>query len=151
MTQFRCYTLFDVKDTGITNRKPPADLDPERLTEWNNNRKRQINLDTILQIISLRSQPENVSSVNTDTIDFKTFKKFGFLYENEDHQKCAVFDFTVSHKNVFDDGIQPLGHLYDDCNEVPMLITGFEWEKLPNFLDTTPELRNIYFEVLENG
>jgi hypothetical protein len=31
-----------------------------------------------------------------------------------------------------------------------MIKIGSEWEKLPNFLDVTPELRNIYFEVLND-
>jgi len=41
-----------------------------------------------------------------------------------------------------------LGGLYSDCEGVPMIKVGTEWDKLPNFLDTSPELRNIYFEVI---
>jgi hypothetical protein len=29
-----------------------------------------------------------------------------------------------------------------------MIKVGTEWDKLPSFLDTSPELRNIYFEVI---
>jgi hypothetical protein len=32
-----------------------------------------------------------------------------------------------------------------------MIQVGNEFNKLPTFLDVTPELRNIYFEVIENG
>jgi len=32
-----------------------------------------------------------------------------------------------------------------------MVKTGREWNKLPDFLDTSPELKNIYFEVLSDG
>jgi hypothetical protein len=31
-----------------------------------------------------------------------------------------------------------------------MIKVGTEFEKLPNFLDTTPELKNIYFEVIND-
>ena len=60
------------------------------------------------------------------------------------------FTFTISFNNVYNDGIKELGHLYDDCHGVPMLKTGVEWKKLPLFLDSSPELRNIYFEVLND-
>lgn len=150
MTVIRCYTLFDIKDTGISNRKPPADLDVKLLEEWNKNRNRQVNLDTILQIVSLRSQPENVTTVSSKIIDFKDFQNFGFLYKDEEPQKVSFFNFSISHKNVFDNGLDPLGHLFDDCDEVPMIRMETDWVKLPNFLDTTPELKNIHFEVLEN-
>lgn len=150
MTVIRCYTLFDIKDTGISNRRPPADLDPTKVEEWNKNRNRQVNLDTILQIVSLRSQPENITTVYSKIIDFNEFNNFGFLFREEEPQQISFFDFSVNHKNVFDNGLDPLGHLFEDCAEVPMIKIGTEWDKLPNFLDTSPELKNIHFEVLEN-
>ena len=52
--------------------------------------------------------------------------------------------------SVFDDGVRGLGYLYEDCDNVPMIRCGTEWDKLPEFLDTSPELRNIYFEVMLN-
>ena len=51
---------------------------------------------------------------------------------------------------VFDNGIDELGLLFEDCDGVPMIKQGTEWEKLSTFLDTSPELKNIYFEVLSN-
>jgi hypothetical protein len=151
MTRIRCYTLFDIKYTGVFNRKAPLEYDVEQIAEWNKTRNQQVNLDTILQIISLRGQPENISEVTNIDIDFASFKNFGFLYQNEEPQKCSVFDFSVNHKSVFNNGSDDLGYLYEDCDEVPMLKIGSEWEKLPNFLDTSPELKNIYFEVIEDG
>ena len=51
-----CYTLFDITQTGVLNRsKPAVDMDPE---VWIYKRNTQCNFDTILQVISLRSQPE---------------------------------------------------------------------------------------------
>lgn len=151
MFAIRCYTLFDITNTGIFSRKAPSDLDSEKLSSWQKNRNRQVNLDTLLQVISLRSQPENITTVTKFKINFKEFQKFGFMYETEDDTECYSFDFSVNHKNVFDDGISNLGYLFDDCSGVPMLKVGTEWEKLPTFLDTSPELRNVYFEVISNG
>lgn len=146
----RCHTLFDITNTGILNRRPPSFLEGEKLTEWNENKKRQCNFDTVLQVISLRSQPENITSPYTSKITFEEFDKFGFLFEVSDDQPITkwAFEFTVNYHGVFNDGITELGALYSDCDSVPMINGLGEWGKLPNFLDVSPELRNIYFEVL---
>lgn len=128
-------------------RKPPAGVDIEK---WQFSRNTQCNFDTVLQVISLRSQPEDMTDPVQTTVDFNEFEKFGFLFENEEDQNMWTFDFTINHSQVFDDGITELGLLHDDCSSVPMIKVGTEWNKLPNFLDTTPELRNIYFEVIQS-
>ena len=60
---------------------------------------------------------------------------------------CWKFTFEISHPSVFNDGITELGALYNDCDGVPMIRCNTEWEKLPTFLDGSPELRNIYFTI----
>jgi hypothetical protein len=145
--RIRCYTLFDITRTGVVNRKAPLNGSPEKTLEWERNRNTQCNLDTIIQIISLRSQPENISSpikIN------EKFKDFGFMYEDEEINYHWEFEFDILRQSVFDDGINPIGYLISDCDNVPMLLVGTEWPKLINFLDITPELRNIYFEVISN-
>jgi hypothetical protein len=127
-----------------------VNIDEVQLATWQLNRNRQVNFDTLLQVINLRSQPEDTSTVITEKINFKEFSKFGFLFEGEEDQAMFSFTFSINHKNVFDDGITNLGALYSDCDGVPMIKIGTEWDKLPNFLDTSPELSNIYFEVLED-
>jgi len=150
--KFRCHTLFDITNTGIFNRRPPSSLDETKLVLWNNNKKRQCNLDTVLQIISMRSQPENITSPQVNHTTFSNFEKFGFLLDIQEDSEIPIwsFEFTVNYKSVFDDGINELGALYSDCDSVPMLIGLGEWSKVPNFLDSSPELRNIYFEVLND-
>ncbi len=149
-TIIRCHTLFDITSTGIGSRKTPINIAPEKANEWEMNRNRQNNFDTIVQVISLRTQPEEITKSTKKEVDFKTEDKFGFLFEQEEKQNSWHFDFTIFYPGVYNDGINELGYLYQDCEGVPMLKVGTEWEKLPNFLDTTPELRNIYFEVLSN-
>ncbi len=149
-TIIRCHTLFDITSTGIGSRKTPINIAPEKANEWEMDRNRQNNFDTIVQVISLRTQPEEITKSTKKEVDFKSEDKFGFLFEQEEKQNSWYFDFTIFYPGVYNDGINELGYLYQDCEGVPMLKVGTEWEKLPNFLDTTPELRNIYFEVLSN-
>jgi hypothetical protein len=140
-----CYTLFDITSTGVLNRsKPNPDVDVEK---WMFERNTQCNFDTILQVISLRSQPEVLEKPQHLKIRFDEFENFGFLYQQQENETypCWKFVFEVQHSSVFDNGISELGSLYYDCDQVPMILCGTEWDKLPNFLDTTPELKNIYF------
>lgn len=147
--KIKCYTLFDIAQTGILNRRN-ASIDEDE-TIWRYKRDVQCNFDTILQSISLRSQPEIIKIPEKIKIKFDDFTNFGFLFDQEDKEiDCCTFEFEIQHPSVFDNGIDKLGLLYDDCHGVPMIKCGKEWEKLSNFLDTTPELRNIYFRVLPN-
>jgi len=145
-----CYTLFDITQTNVLNRsRPQADQD---IKEWTYKRNTQSNFDTIQQVISLRSQPENISKPKRKNIRFDEFTEFGFLFEQEEDQTypCWSFDFTIHHPSVFNDGIDELGALYHDCDQVPMIKCNTEWTKLPSMLDSSDELRNIYFKVLKD-
>ena len=146
-----CYTLFDITQTGVMNRSHPG-VD-EEMTAWLHKRNTQCNFDTILQSISLRSQPEVINSPVKTEIKFDEFTQFGFMFTQQDDKAypCWSFEFDVQHPGVFDNGITELGALYSDCDMVPMIKCGTEWDKLPAFLDTSDELRNIYFKVTENG
>lgn len=148
-TIIRCHTLFDITNTGILNRKAPINLPSEKLKEWELGRNRQSNFDTIIQVLSLRTQPEEITKPVESTISVDD-DKFGFLFSEETEQPCWSFDFAIYYKDAYTDGVTELGGLYNDCDGVPMIKIGTEWAKLPNFLDTSSELRNIYFEVI-NG
>jgi len=143
--KIRCYTLFDITKTGVTNRRNSNNPDPK----WQKQRNTQCNFDTILQVASLRSQPENITDPTQTPITFSELISLDFLFESEtEPHPCWTFEFTVNFHSVFDDGINEFGYLYSDCDGVPMIQIGTEWDKLPSFLDASPELRNIYFEVL---
>jgi len=146
-TKIRCYTLFDITQTGITNRRNNSSN--TKPIQWERDRNTQCNLDTIIQVISLRSQPENITKPEQGIIIFDETNQFGFLFEqDEEAHSYWSFDFTVSYQGVYNDGISEFGHIYGDCDNVPMIKVGSEWSKLPEFLDTSPELKNIYFEVI---
>ena len=146
----RCYTLFDITQTGVRARSKPDPTENER--QWISRRNTQCNFDTILQVISLRSQPEVLTEPQLIKIKFATFAEFGFLFEQQTDEECNCwyFDFSIQHPSVFFDGISELGSLYDDCDQTPMIKTDTCWEKLPPFLDCTDELRNIYFTIISD-
>ena len=139
-----CYTLFDITQTGVVNRnKPVQDEDP---MQWLYKRNTQCNFDTILQVISLRSQPEILTSPIKSNLKFEEFTNFGFLFDDAEEHPYWSFDFSIQHPSVFDNGITELGSLYADCEGVPMIKCGTEWSKLPAHLDSSDEQRNIYFK-----
>jgi len=145
-----CYTLFDITVTNVPNRqRPDIDKDPQ---EWYYKRNTQSNFDTIQQVISLRSQPEIIRKPSKIEIRFDTFTDFGFLFEQQEDETypCWSFDFTVQHPSVFYDGIHDLGSLYRDCERVPMIKCHTMWDKLDTTLDSSDELRNIFFKTLNH-
>lgn len=139
-----CYTLFDITQTHVLNRNKPVGDD---IGLWTQQRNSQANFDTILQCIGLRANPE------IRKYPHKKYKtrplEFGFLIDEDIDLWYWKFEFTVSQLSVYDNENDPLGYLIQDCHEVPMLTCGTEAIDLPEFLDTTPELRNIYFKQIK--
>lgn len=139
-----CYTLFDITKTGIANRGRPGD-DIVNVNDWYYKRNTQCNFDTILQIISLRSQPEIVKDPVKQQDKFNKSLGFGSdLLDNNEHT-FWMFEFTVQHPSVFENGIIELGGLYESCDGVPMINCNTNWERAGSNLDISSELRNIYF------
>lgn len=134
-----CYTLFNITQTGITAR---AKQDIDNITIWTQKRNTQWNFDTIIQLISLRAQPDILIYPEVILADKKNFGK---IYETEKNLKCWKFIFSVQHGSVYDNGNNELGYLYEDCHNIPMLLIGDESKKLKPILDTSTEFRNIYF------
>lgn len=145
-----CYTLFDITQTNVLNRHRPEEGQDHN--SWLYRRNTQCNFDTILQAISLRSQPDVIRKPERKDIRFDEFTEFGFLFEQEDDNTypCWSFDFEVHHHSVFYDGVSELGALYRDCDGIPMIKCSTTWDKLPSVLDASDELRNIYFEISKN-
>lgn len=130
--RFRCFTLFDIENTGVTSRRNTQSNDPNsRISQ-----AKQCNYDTLIQIISLRSQPEIVSCP-------AQVPKHPKLASNS--SLCWMFEFEVFHQDVFGPN---LSYLLQDCSQVPMLLTT-ETPEVHSFLSTTFE-PNIYFEELPN-
>jgi hypothetical protein len=138
-----CLTLFDITRTGILNRAKPGD-DITDIDQWLRKRNTQCNFDTILQVISLRSQPDISSDPKQVKLSSLSDHKFGSNYV-EKHIPVWTFDFEVHHSSVFEDGVEELGYLYKDCHGVPMVKCDTQYSLLDSNLDITNEKRNIYF------
>lgn len=147
-SKIKCYTLFDITRTGVLNRnKPSVDED---YNSWLYKRNTQCNFDTILQALSLRGLPEIVEFPSKNVRKLND-NKFGYVISKYDLEiPVWSFVFEIQNITVYDNGSSNMGYLYEDCNKVPIIKCGTEFEKLGDFLDISEEFRNIYFEVLEN-
>ena len=145
MHRISCFTLFDITKTGIANRARPGD-DVLDTSDWFNKRNTQCNFDTILQVISLRAQPDVINDPKKFTN--KLDNMFGLAYQDNNLHNIWTFDFTVQHSSVFEDGIQQLGYLYQDCIGVPMIISNDIDVKIVNTLQIDDQYRNIFFVKL---
>lgn len=143
MHRITCYTLFDITKTGVLNRARPGD-DVTDTNEWYRKRSTQCNFDTILQVISLRAQPDIIDNPVRILLDLTTSEFFGNMLK-ENNVPVWKFVFEVQHDRVFEDGIHELGALYKDCEGVPMIQCDTQWHKTGDILDITLEKRNIYF------
>ena len=144
-----CYTLFDVTKTGINFRNRfDTKTDPTLLKQ----RNQQSNFETILQVVGMRSQPENISDSEILSVKIDELSKynFGYLYSKKYLKNVKTvtlwkFTFEVDRVAVFDNGITELGYLLQDCDGVPMIINLEETVKLSNHLNILDENRNINF------
>lgn len=129
-------TSFDCTPTGVTGhmqhgKMPFTDrsgtlVDSE--LAWHHARNKQRNWETLLQIISLRAQPINI----TDPLC---------------KDKTWSFDFEVESAGVYSVNEDPnnIDSLYTDCAGVPMMT------KLDEAEGTVPELvpqENIWFKAV---
>ena len=131
-----CKTLFDCSVTGVTGHFRPSQV-PFRdrtgvtvndQTEWNRSRNQQRNWETLLQILSLRAQPD----------DIRWPKKV---------KNCWEFEFEVA-EEVYGDNF---ALLVQDCQGVPMVINLNETVEVEPMLITNGPNQNIWFDTINNG
>jgi hypothetical protein len=126
MIKIRVRTLFDITATGVTGHYKNS----QKLSasEWNKARNQQRNLETLTQLVALRTQIMSTTMPN-------------------ENKKIWEFEFE-SESNVWDDGTDPVGVLKADSDGVPLIL------ELDNALDIDPVLttqgprQNIWFELI---
>lgn len=137
-----CRTLFDCTYTGVTGSFKPSQV-PFRdragqhidsQSQWNRSRNQQRNWETILQIVSLRTQPENIV----------------LPAQHKDHWQ---FEFTVAGADVFalNNHTDSLAGLKLCCEGVPMIVNLNETQTLQPMLCAHGSDQNIWFESINNG
>lgn len=145
--KIRCRTLFDITNTNQSNRRGLLENDPDR--DAVKQRMQQANFETILQIVSMRSQPENITMPVMVHTKFGADSPWGSAYRSKKPINCWEFEFTVNYKQVFANEQGKLGALLQDCRGVPMIKDLGEWSAIETTLDVSPELRNIIFEIVD--
>jgi len=149
--KIRCHTLYDITRTNINTRRQHTNLIGQELAAWNFQRSQQSNYETLLQIVGLRAQPEELSDPESYETIPSTVDYWGQVYDREKEPiSCWSFTFIVNHGSLFNNGITELGSLDEDSNGVPMITGLGEQAKLPNHLDVSDAQRNIYWEVIED-
>lgn len=122
--RYSCQTLFDITATGVTGHYKSA----SRLSvdEWNHARNQQRNWETLIQIISLRTQ---VFELTTPV----------------EHNGCWTFEFTVETLGVFGTDDDPTKVLRMDADGVPMLNFSTDQQQSTT-LKTQGADQNIWFQ-----
>lgn len=142
MIEIKCSTIFDITKTNISNRRQHlSEISDVNLTKM---RSQQSNFETILQIVSLRSQPENISNPVKKIISLTS--DWGSSY-NSKNIVIWTFKFTVITESVFCGEKHSLEKLYNDCEHVPMIVGLEEQYSLINQLRIDDVYRNINFEI----
>ena len=148
----RCYTLFDITRTNATRKKFADHVSELELKQ----RNQQSNFETIIQIINMRSQPEDIGEIKQICIPIDSLNQYNFGYtfskkyqKNVQNLTVWTFTFSVENESVFNDGIDDLGNLLKDANEVPMIVGLDESFKQSRQLNISDEGRNIYFEIVK--
>jgi hypothetical protein len=126
--KIRCTTSFDITATGVTGHCKPSRIpftddsgtSINNEQDWNLARNKQRNWETITQLISLRTQVDNITQPVQDN----------------DHW---TFEFEVEAAGIFAADGDPLGVLKQDCAGVPMLL---------GTTDTVLTMTNIRFDII---
>lgn len=137
-----CRTLFDCSLTDVTGHFRPSEIpfvdragqQVQNQTDWNHSRNQQRNWETLLQIISLRTQP----------VDLTIPRQNNGMWE---------FEFRSESQGVFEihGDPDPLAGLRIDCEGVPMMRNLKEQPSLAPAITTTGQDQNIWFMVLNTA
>jgi hypothetical protein len=136
--RFRCLTTFDITATGITghfkgNRVPfmdRANQEIDDITSWNRARNQQRNWETLTQLISLRTQINDINEPK---------KSDGFW----------MFEFTAESPSSYGSENDPTEILRYDSNGVPMIVDLSSGSITEPLITGGPD-QNIWFEAIDN-
>lgn len=136
MYHYTAYTLVDITESLVTKSENIN-------TVWYN---QQQNLNTLLQCISLRSQPiePKISVLMTQDI-----ANYGFGKQYQGLHTVWRLDFSSEHGEVYSKNNNPVHNLIEDCNGVAV-ITKLEETceiKTKSFETRNPNLINLYFKL----
>ncbi len=137
-----CQTLFDCSYTGVTGHYRPSEIPfvdragqaISNQQDWNHSRNQQRNWETLLQIISLRTQPQDLTTpVKKDAV-------WEFEFRSESESVFEIYGNT-----------DPLAGLKQDCESVPMMLNLTEQPSMAPTITTSGDNQNIWFTAVNNA
>lgn len=131
---FQGFTLVDITATGVIRGSDPDAID----------RNQQRNWETVIQCMSLRTQPQYIQEPIVATFENINIAEFGEFYQGT--QKIWTWSWAVESSEVYDLNSEHLLGLQQDFEQVP-IITGLEETAkfmLPIFYPYGT-IKNIYF------
>jgi len=139
LTFFTGYTLVDITATRVIRSSNPDDL----------RRNQQRNWETVLQCMSLRTQPLHVEDpVIIENVPMDVCK-FGDYFQNK--HTIWKWGWAVERTGVYESQDDPIGLLLQDFEQVP-IVCGLEETgrfMLPIFYPYGA-IKNIYFQQLRD-
>ncbi len=127
-------TDFDITNTGVVrNFKPgvlPLTINSTVIKteqEWIRARRQQSNWETLVQVISLRTQPLNLRTVINES--------------------SWVMEFDTEYQDVYRINDDNIGLLKEDCNNVPLLVDLTEQKTMNGFIIISGSEQNMWFSV----
>ena len=154
MQSYVLHSLFDLTKTGVIRGYAPNVLG---LTDqagqlvatekdWNRSRNQQRNWETIIQLLSLRTQPEirpPVKLLNQSITQFRFDRGYG------SYVSVWEVHFFIEPSEVFKLGNNDVALLEEDFNRIPMISQLTETITIaPAYLITDQAARNITFSKL---
>ena len=152
---FTGYSLVDITKTGILsqyNSSIPPLVDSvgyiiDSSDTWLFSRNRQRNWETIIQVISLRSQPIILNEPELLANQSLKNYQFGKAYSGNKFN-VWVFSFGVENGSVYGNSENELYWLEQDMNNIPIITGLTETESHePRTLNCFGSNRNIYFKT----
>jgi len=145
MQKLKVQTLFDITNTHIVRNYKPALIKSHPTIhtkqDWIKARQQETNWETMIQVISLRSNPIDIKPPKPQVMDLSDFGYYMF--------KGLVWEFTfvIESNDVFHDGTNNVGLLLDDLNNVPM-ISGLNENTIDcDYFKTNDTLTKVYITM----
>lgn len=136
---YELYTLIDITDTGVT------DIRNKETKEYNQAQ----NLNVLLQLIGLRTQPINYKVTE---IPKRGIKKYELGSEYCGNHRLWKLEFEVDREDVWKKDDDTFYYLKSDCDKVAITTLLDETAKLDNsiFDCFSIKYKNITFNKIEN-
>tara|TARA_R110000823_G_scaffold75450_3_gene172614 strand:+ start:5281 stop:5790 length:510 start_codon:yes stop_codon:yes gene_type:complete len=116
---------------------------------WTRSRSQQTNWETIIQVISIRTQPMSIRTPKLHPNVDLDAHQFGSLFTGL--HNVWIFSFGVEHRSIFANKAGYFGSLFDDMHNIPVVTDLLETIEIniPVFNTLDESLRNLYIYKLD--